>query len=756
MTPTTITATATAPATAIRAQTLRGILPPAGCKVYWSPPGSWGYWAEVARSPAPGTKDHVTLTYRADGVPRSHVASPFSLGQYPADRDLRHGDGLDVHCRWHAADAEAAPGIASEDAEAILAELAEQEAQAKARAEAAQELAEAAQEKGAVLLAAAGITQADHFPRGKAKGAKAVLRLRLIENESDLMTDYHGHKTKNSICIALVGERVAFRAWRKALLAWLDDGQGPKAAGIADQPETLARLRLMAEEGDEHRENYSMGGGYYISEPGAGRHCSGWQLDHSCGAYSWARACEAAGAGTLTIYRMPGSTPARTATQRAPKRAAANSGAGAVLEQHTHTKRDFEMHMVVPQGARMSREDWQALTNAAKAEGGWYSRAWQCTPGGWAFKDRSAAEAFLAAHFNTATKAPTKAAPSTDRARAQAEVMRQQAAEKTAPRLENTPKRQAQAASSRIDGHRLERAADYLEAWADAVDAGLDMPKQPTKAALLKAAAKVCKHFPNGWHAIPYEGDEWTDESEEATTIRAWLEIGAEAPEAEEARAKETEQALALAGLRNSQIPGFFPTPETISNDLLEEVEAVLGTLEGAAVLEPSAGKGDLAQAAQARGADVLAWEINGTLAEYMRQYVEQVERRANKGKLLVEQADFLERPAPVRGYDAVLLNPPYERNQALHHIQHAWAFIRPGGVLAAVVPCSVVDCINEPRHSCKARALWSDWIRGMMTADEPEVNAHWTEPRADFQTAGAFRQAGVMVQLLIMVKPVN
>jgi hypothetical protein len=48
---------------------------------------------------------------------------------------------------------------------------------------------------------------------------------------------------------------------------------------------------------------------------------------------------------------------------------------------------------------RMERADWESLTNKAKARGGWYSRQWGSTPGGWAFWDAADAAAFLSDNF---------------------------------------------------------------------------------------------------------------------------------------------------------------------------------------------------------------------------------------------------------------------------------------------------------------------------------------------------------------------
>src|SRR3546814_9166243 len=72
----------------------------------------------------------------------------------------------------------------------------------------------------------------------------------------------------------------------------------------------------------------------------------------------------------------------------APAKAAATiDGAGLFsIEEHTHTKKGFQMFIAI-MGARVERETFAALLDAARALGGWYTKPWGGTPGGFAFKD---------------------------------------------------------------------------------------------------------------------------------------------------------------------------------------------------------------------------------------------------------------------------------------------------------------------------------------------------------------------------------
>ena len=68
------------------------------------------------------------------------------------------------------------------------------------------------------------------------------------------------------------------------------------------------------------------------------------------------------------------------------------------IEEHMHTKKGFLMFLVIP-AERVEREHFEQLRDACKAAGGWYSHKWGKTPGGFAFKQRDAAEQFAVLSF---------------------------------------------------------------------------------------------------------------------------------------------------------------------------------------------------------------------------------------------------------------------------------------------------------------------------------------------------------------------
>ena len=70
------------------------------------------------------------------------------------------------------------------------------------------------------------------------------------------------------------------------------------------------------------------------------------------------------------------------------------------ITEHTHTKKGFQM-WIVQLAERVDRERFAAILAEAKTRGGWYSRKWGSTPGGFAFKDEATAQDFAAANVTS-------------------------------------------------------------------------------------------------------------------------------------------------------------------------------------------------------------------------------------------------------------------------------------------------------------------------------------------------------------------
>lgn len=165
---------------------------------------------------------------------------------------------------------------------------------------------------------------------------------------------------------------------------------------------------------------------------------------------------------------------------------------------------------------------------------------------------------------------------------------------------------------------------------------------------------------------------------------------------------------------------GYFPTPPALVGRLIE-----LANIKPChRCLEPSAGQGAIADRLR---------EIAGT------EYVDVVEMLpancevlTGKGYRFVEPGDFLKNP-PVRIYDRVVLNPPFERQQDIDHVTHAFKFLKNGGRLVSVMAAGVTF-----RQDKKAQAF-----RDLIASVDGIVE---TNP------AGSFHESGTDVSTVTVV----
>jgi len=118
----------------------------------------------------------------------------------------------------------------------------------------------------------------------------------------------------------------------------------------------------------------------------------------------------------------------------------------------------------------------------------------------------------------------------------------------------------------------------------------------------------------------------------------------------------------------------LFQTPEPLALRAAE----MLGDLpEGARILEPSAGLGRLYRAARARfpGATISLVENSPDCCAELYREIE------GAGSVGLYQRDFLGWSPPWL-FDAVLMNPPFQRGRDIVHTRHALGMLKPGGVL--------------------------------------------------------------------------
>jgi predicted RNA methylase len=136
------------------------------------------------------------------------------------------------------------------------------------------------------------------------------------------------------------------------------------------------------------------------------------------------------------------------------------------------------------------------------------------------------------------------------------------------------------------------------------------------------------------------------------------------------------EALLSDGKVATAQDEGWFPTPAPVVARLI-----MLADLEPRMeVLEPSAGEGAIAKPAASWGCTVDCIELNPKRADVLR---------AAGFARWVANCDFLT-VTPHPAYDRVLMNPPFAGKADIAHVRHALKFLRPGGLLVAVMGAGV------------------------------------------------------------------
>jgi ppGpp synthetase/RelA/SpoT-type nucleotidyltranferase len=168
--------------------------------------------------------------------------------------------------------------------------------------------------------------------------------------------------------------------------------------------------------------------------------------------------------------------------------------------------------------------------------------------------------------------------------------------------------------------------------------------------------------------------------------------------------------------LLGREIPGFFPTPRAAAEAAVRAAE--IGP--GMTVLEPSAGKGDMAQAIRDLHPDaqITAVELQRDLAHI-----------ANLRGIPTEVGDIhAHQGGP---YDRVVMNPPFERGQDMEHVQHAYSLLKPGGVLSAIM--SEGPFFRED----KAARSFRDWVARQGGRSEPMPEGSFMRHETSDRTTG-------------------
>jgi len=158
----------------------------------------------------------------------------------------------------------------------------------------------------------------------------------------------------------------------------------------------------------------------------------------------------------------------------------------------------------------------------------------------------------------------------------------------------------------------------------------------------------------------------------------------------EQKRAKEIKR-LEAESLRK-KIAGYFPTPKEIVNRMIDEA----GIEKGNSICEPSAGKGNIADLMRERYPDnnLACFEIAPFLSDLLKK----------KGHDVLD-SNFLENTG--KTFDRIIMNPPFEKEQDIEHVKHAYSVLNEGGRIVAIM--SAGPFFRSDKKSTEFREWLSD-----------------------------------------------
>ncbi len=292
--------------------------------------------------------------------------------------------------------------------------------------------------------------------------------------------------------------------------------------------------------------------------------------------------------------------------------------------------------------------------------------------------------------------------------------------DKRRPMTQNmTPKRNREYRSRLHDADNMERTHKALLVLAKAHDENVVPAILGDLRTKDEIGSLVRKGIKGGGYYDVIPDPEYADKSLRGRALQALIECEtAEQTEARVKREKAQEIERLIEGVRFCDIPGFFPTPTTLADEMVRRADIRAGNT----VLEPSAGKGDLADAVLARHphAKVSVVERWVSLQNILRA----------KGYLLVGE-DFMETNGAL--YDRIIMNPPFER--------HAFGLLRPGGKLVAIASEGLFS------RTGRKEIEFREWLESVGGESEKFDGGA-------FNGKDAFRRTGIAGRIVEIIKP--
>lgn len=137
-----------------------------------------------------------------------------------------------------------------------------------------------------------------------------------------------------------------------------------------------------------------------------------------------------------------------------------------------------------------------------------------------------------------------------------------------------------------------------------------------------------------------------------------------------------------------------FYSPPVVARRVVELAEMGEDSFpNGLDVLEPSAGQGALVRAVFEENprCRLDAYENDPATRDALEALEKEITNAGIGSFWFSTEADFLSEPVSMAHgqYDRVLMNPPWAKGQDVAHVLHALRFLKPGGVLVAVMPAS-------------------------------------------------------------------
>jgi len=181
---------------------------------------------------------------------------------------------------------------------------------------------------------------------------------------------------------------------------------------------------------------------------------------------------------------------------------------------------------------------------------------------------------------------------------------------------------------------------------------------------------------------------------------------------------EQLEEVILLGRIERKKNPlkelGFFPTPDDLARYVVSQADINHDQF----ILEPSAGSGQLLKALNVTDKDIhtACYEINPDMKEGLEVLADEV-----------NICDFmLANPEPK--YDRVVMNPPFNKARAdIHHVLHAFKFLKPGGRLVAIMPSGVRfrddKLTNEFRALVHSNGAIEDLPEGSFKESGTQVN---------------------------------